>query len=126
MVFIRKEGKFLLGVESKETPIKGQWRLLGGKVDENETLEMAVHREIYEEAGISVKIIKQLGERKAYTWKDHKPLTVHIYLSDQMQGQPIPKLNEIGELKYFSLEESIGLDLDNISRSAFDEYKSII
>lgn len=50
---VRQSGHILL-VERKELPGKGQWALPGGFVNQTETLEEAVIRELYEETKLKV------------------------------------------------------------------------
>lgn len=57
---IYSEGRVLL-VYRNEEPAKNEWWTPGGRVYKNESLEEAVIRKAYEEAGIKVKIKKQLG-----------------------------------------------------------------
>ena len=54
-------GKILL-VRRSTQPFKGYWALPGGKVDAGETVEQAVVREVKEETGLDVEIMKKTGE----------------------------------------------------------------
>lgn len=122
MVVIRKDGKFLLGKVGKESPIHGKWGLLGGKVEPTETIEHTVKREIFEEAGISVKVVKKLFE----TQGTFSTLIIHIFLADFASGELVRNKRELSELGYFSYEEALKLDLASLTRKVFEEHKSEI
>jgi ADP-ribose pyrophosphatase YjhB (NUDIX family) len=65
LAIIKKDKKYLLGVESKDSPIKGQWRFLGGHLKPNENSIEGIIREIQEdqeEANTSVMVIDKLYE----------------------------------------------------------------
>jgi len=51
----------VLLVKRKEDPFKGSWALPGGFVNENEALERAASRELYEETGVSGVRLEQLA-----------------------------------------------------------------
>lgn len=59
---INKNGKILMIKRAKKEG-NLEWAFPGGKVEFGETKEEACIREIYEETGIKVQIIKKLGER---------------------------------------------------------------
>jgi 8-oxo-dGTP pyrophosphatase MutT (NUDIX family) len=122
MVVIRKDNKYLLGTESKMSPITGKWRLLGGKVEIGETPIDTLNRELMEEAGISVEVLKKLGDKQG----DHRPITIHIYLAEFLSGNLVPNPREIGELKYFHYADIFKLDLDPVSEMVFMEYRNSI
>lgn len=122
MAIVKNNDKFLLGIEAKDSPAKGKWRLLGGKLEAGESAQKALERELAEEAGISVNILKRLGTRQG----DYLPIEIAIYLTEYAEGTLKPRLEEIEELRYFSLTEIKDLELDNISRSVFDEYGHLI
>ncbi|HII72009.1 TPA: NUDIX domain-containing protein [Candidatus Woesearchaeota archaeon] len=115
---IKKDGKFLLGTEAQEKPWKGKWRLLGGQVEEGESVQEALIRELDEEAAITIIVGSEVCIRKG----DLKPIDIHILMAEHTAGALVPKLDEVGELRYFSIEEIQNLEMDNVSRSVFEEY----
>ncbi|MDD5191437.1 MAG: NUDIX domain-containing protein, partial [Dehalococcoidales bacterium] len=54
-----KDGRCLLIQRGKE-PSKGKWSIPGGKVELGETIESAVRREVLEECGIDIIVLKIL------------------------------------------------------------------
>lgn len=78
------------------------WAFPGGKVEDGETKEEACIREVYEESGIKVSIIKLLGERV------HPDTGVKIayFLCNQEDGNIVIKdSNEILEVAYKTKDE---------------------
>lgn len=57
-----KDGKILL-VKRNCEPFKGFWHVVGGEVQDDETLEDALKREFNEETSLDVKIGNVLGRR---------------------------------------------------------------
>ncbi len=60
-VFQNEEGRILL--IHRNVPGRVQWELPGGKVENGETIEEAAKREMKEELGVAVTIIRKLGEK---------------------------------------------------------------
>lgn len=61
VVFGYRDGRlFLALINRKYAPFQGQWALPGGFVLPNESLEMAVQRELQEETGIQTQFLEQL------------------------------------------------------------------
>ena len=56
----KKEGISVLLIQRKINPFEGHWALPGGLVEEDESLERAVQRELQEETGIEVNYLEQL------------------------------------------------------------------
>ena len=69
---IEKEGKILL-IKRGRDPYKGFWAIPGGHVDFDETMEMAVIREVKEETGLVVSKLSPLG---IYSDPDRHPKQV--------------------------------------------------
>jgi 8-oxo-dGTP diphosphatase len=58
---LRADDLAVLLIRRKDEPFKGSWALPGGHVNENESLERAASRELYEETGLSGVKLEQLG-----------------------------------------------------------------
>ena len=58
---MRADDLAVLLIKRKDEPFKGRWALPGGFVNENESLERAVARELAEETGITSARLEQLG-----------------------------------------------------------------
>lgn len=58
-VLIEKDGKFLLGQEATKI-IYGLWNWQQGKVEEGEDIGVAALREVKEETGLDVELIRKL------------------------------------------------------------------
>jgi len=52
----------ILLIKRDTIPFKGYWALPGGRMDPGETVEQTVVREVKEETGLDVEIIRALGE----------------------------------------------------------------
>jgi A/G-specific adenine glycosylase len=63
----RKDGCYLLDLRSAKTVMGGLWEFPGGKIEEGESPEQALKREILEEVGLKIRILEAL------------PLTQHAY-----------------------------------------------
>ncbi|TNF53114.1 NUDIX domain-containing protein [bacterium] len=60
-VFIRKEGKILLGKRRSETHGHGEWSLPGGHLEKWESFEKCCSREVFEETGLDIRNIESLS-----------------------------------------------------------------
>jgi 8-oxo-dGTP diphosphatase len=87
-----------------------QWELPGGKVEPNESADVAAVRELKEELGVDVRIIRSLGGdeftendiRFVYSW----------YLADVVNGElSICEPETFDDLRAFSLDEMSNLEL---------------
>jgi 8-oxo-dGTP diphosphatase len=55
-----EDGKVLLVLRGRE-PFKGEWALPGGRIEDDETAEECCRREMKEETGLDVEIIRLTG-----------------------------------------------------------------
>lgn len=76
-IVIRQDGKIAIFYKSN----KKQYKLPGGGIENNETPEIAFKREVLEETGCNVEIIKKLGITKEYKSRENFLQTSHIFIS---------------------------------------------
>ena len=57
---IKKDGKFLIARRSKEKHLGGYWEYAGGKIEEGESDQLTLQRELNEEFGISIEVKQYL------------------------------------------------------------------
>jgi ADP-ribose pyrophosphatase YjhB (NUDIX family) len=83
---ILREGRLLL-VKRLRPPEAGCWNLPGGKVDFGERVEAAVAREVAEEIGVSVKLLRPLGVAEMIGIDDQHWVAPY-YLAEIVAGEP--------------------------------------
>jgi A/G-specific adenine glycosylase len=85
---VRKGGRILIDRRRNEGLLGGLWELPGGKRMAGETLEETVVREIREETGVRVKVIRPLATvRHAYS---HFKITMHAFECRWISGRARP------------------------------------
>ena len=82
---IKKNNQFLIVQRNKNKHLGLKWEFPGGKVQESETFEKALLREIKEELNITIIIHEKIAEEK---YKDHKiDIVLHYYLCSHESGK---------------------------------------
>ncbi len=80
------EGLVLIGRRPEQKLLGGLWEFPGGKLDEGESLEQCLKRELEEELAVLVKVGEKLGVfDHAYT---HFSITVHVFYVVILEGEP--------------------------------------
>jgi A/G-specific adenine glycosylase len=83
-VIFNEQGRMLIDKRKSEGFLGGLWELPGGKKQKGETFKHAVAREILEEVGLRVEVLKKLCIVKhAYS---HFAVTLHTYLCSPVSG----------------------------------------
>lgn len=81
---IKKDNKILLAQRSEKMSLPLKWEFPGGKIEENETAENCLTREILEELNIEIKIISRLPEN-THTYSD-KSITLIPFVCKYLSG----------------------------------------
>jgi 8-oxo-dGTP diphosphatase len=110
-LFIRSDGKILLGLRAPSKKVwPGHWDTIGGHVEDGESLEEALVREVLEETGVTptrFRLIATVRERQPEIYGD---ALHHIYAVTAWQGgEPSNTCDEHSELKWFGVREMRGL-----------------
>lgn len=121
-VIVQKGDHLLFGRKPKDIgPYANTWHLLGGGVNKEESYEDAVRREVKEEAGIDIRIIRKLGTDEDTTTDKHgKPIHFyfHDYLAAYVSGEPKPS-DDIEKLQWFPKDTLAQLELNSPSIKLF-------
>lgn len=107
----------ILLIKRLNDPYKNCWALPGGFVDENEDLEQAARRELFEETNIETDKMIQIGAfGKPY--RDPRGHMISIaYQTHFVKNQTVQAKDDAKEVKWFSL--------NNLPELAFDHLEII-
>ena len=102
--FILKDNEVLLLKKSKGLFGQGKWNAPGGKILTNEEPKSCAMREVFEETGLVVENIEQVGLLYFYKngQREIPDWTVHAFLAHQFIGVPIH--GREGQLKWFNID----------------------
>ncbi len=100
----------LLLAARRATPasLAGRWEFPGGKVDEGETPEEALHRELREELGVRVGLGVELIGPDDGAWRLSDQYVMRLWFAEVVEGEPEP-IVEHDELRW--LPEGQWLDV---------------
>lgn len=88
---VERDGEFLVTRRQKGVHLEGMWEFPGGKIDQGETHDAALRREIREELDTDVSV----GDLVFYTTHDYSDITVALYFyACELQGTPRPTLGQ--------------------------------
>ena len=88
---------------------RGNWQIPGGFVEPDETMELAVIREVEEEAGVTAAVQGVWGSRNRYDEEGGNSLYIVMRLNP-LSGEPNPDMKEVDRAEYFSLAEIQALE----------------
>jgi 8-oxo-dGTP diphosphatase len=97
----------ILLVKRRTVPFKGYWALPGGRVEAGETVEQTVVREVKEETGVDVEIVRKIGEYREKGFKDEVEYDYSpaCFLVKPFGGEMRRQESEIEEIELVTLEE---------------------
>lgn len=114
----------ILLIQRLNDPFKNYWALPGGFVDENEELETAAKRELFEETDIQLFQVKQL---KAYGNPNRDPRhhTISVAFMGEIDSLAEAKAKDDAKaVKWFSINElpALAFDHSEIIRDAIEKF----
>ncbi len=115
-VITNEKGELLLAKRNQpQTPeIHGKWEFAGGGVDFGEDPVSSIKREVLEEIGVEIKVVrllpKVISDIQKFNNGDQLQVLVLSYECKITSGTPNPTDNEIAEIKFFPLDEIKNLE----------------
>lgn len=83
---IRKDDKYLIAKRRKGSHLAGYWEFPGGKLEQGESLQDCLEREIEEELGIKIRAGRVVLTIE-YSYPD-KTITLHVMNGSVLSGEP--------------------------------------
>lgn len=125
-VLLDEEGRILL--MHRSTPTHVQWEIPGGKIEEGEDPVETAKREIQEELGVDVSIVKKLGEQSFD--QDGYTMDYVWFLATAAHGTPTLKEAKFDALQYFDWEElrnksDLSANTKNLVAAYFNSHLSL-
>lgn len=97
-----KNNKVLLGMKKRGFG-EGWWNGFGGKVEDNETVEDAAKRELYEESNLIAIRLESRGKIEFNLPEENRHVEVNIFMVNEFEGEP--KSSEEMNIKWFDFEK---------------------
>jgi 8-oxo-dGTP diphosphatase len=97
----------ILLIKRDTVPFKGYWALPGGRAEPGETVEQTIVREVKEETGLDVTVVRKIGEYHEQGIQggveyDYYPA---CFLVKVVGGEMKRQQGEIQEIQLFSLDD---------------------
>jgi 8-oxo-dGTP diphosphatase len=98
-------GNKILLIKRNTIPFKGYWALPGGRMDPGETIELTIIREVKEETGLDVNIVRKVGDYVEKGVKDDVEYEYYptCFVVKPVGGEIKNQESEIQEIKRFNL-----------------------
>ena len=107
----------------------GHWGMPKGHVENAETEEETAMREVFEETGVTAKIIEGFKEKNTYSPMPGVLKDVYYFIGESTDKDTIPQHSEVSIAKYVSLSEALNLityeSEKKILEKAIDYYKEL-
>jgi 8-oxo-dGTP diphosphatase len=105
-IITQNQNEILL-IKRSTPPFVGYWALPGGRAEPNENVEQTVTREVKEETGLDVSIIRKIGEYHEQGVQNGQEYDYYpaCFLVRIESGKLHKQENEVSEIKFFNLEK---------------------
>lgn len=118
---LKRQDRVLVALRPEGKPYSGYWEFPGGKIEENESGEVALKRELHEELGIEA-VSTQFCFNHTHEYPD-KTVFLEIWLVQEFQGDPHGKENQT--LRWVTWDEIDELRILEGNRLILDRIKGV-
>jgi|SRR3989344_740810 len=124
---IEKDGKILITQRSFERPhAPGEWEILTGRVDQGETFEEALEREVMEEVGLEVEMIQPFNTFHFYRGSEKaEHLGVSFWCKYRIGEVKLDKKEQIN-YKWATPDEELKLIIDPSIKSSVERIRPFL
>jgi 8-oxo-dGTP diphosphatase len=98
--------RVLVAQRSPQMITPRKWEFVGGKVEQNETHQQALTREVFEELNIKIEVHEHIAT--GFSTFDEKEIVLHIYKTKIIEGRPTAK--EHSQLRWVYIKDLFDLD----------------
>lgn len=102
IILDEQRSKVYISLRQKFQTYSDYWEFPGGKLENGESFEECIKREVYEEIGVIVEKVKPYFKKK-YLNKHNIEVHLEFFIVDKYQGKPYPKENQ--QLKHVDISE---------------------
>ena len=114
VLVINKKTDEILLIKRLNEPFKDCWALPGGFVDENEDLEQAARRELFEETNIETNEMIQIGAFGTPNRDPRGHMISVAYQTNLIDNQIVKAKDDAKETKWFSINDLPELAFDHL------------
>jgi 8-oxo-dGTP diphosphatase len=114
VLVINKKTAEILLIKRLNEPFKEYWALPGGFVDENEDLEQAARRELFEETNIETNEMIQIGAFGTPNRDPRGHMISIAYRTNLIDNQIVKAKDDAKETKWFSINDLPDLAFDHL------------
>lgn len=97
-------GQLLVARRTSPPQFAGMWEFPGGKVESGETAEQALHRELLEELGVTIRLGTELAGGSPRGWPLNQRAAMRVWFAELLDGAPEP-LQDHDELRWVNLRD---------------------
>ncbi|API87774.1 (deoxy)nucleoside triphosphate pyrophosphohydrolase [Francisella uliginis] len=102
IILNEQKNKVYINLRQKFQTYSDYWEFPGGKVENNESFEDCIKREVFEEVGITIKALNPYFKKKHIN-KNNIEVNLEFFIVDSYEGIPYPKENQ--QLKLVNISE---------------------
>ena len=117
---VRRDGRLLLTQRGEDVHLAGKWEFPGGKVEPDESLEVALRREMVEELGIAVEV-GPLYSEITHQYPERK---VHLHFFECRITEGEPEARCAVALRWLTPGELYDLNLPEANRQLVEQLQA--